>query len=110
MCLNVVLCFHFSVAIEIVQSSIKAQQLLSKGRRVFPHQGSVKCVQTSCRMSIPGLPSSRHEDKAPASPKVLRDKKAVPDADPPSIENINQLYQFFDNRSISVFFIHAVLS
>ncbi|KAL9459647.1 hypothetical protein AB3S75_002950 [Citrus x aurantiifolia] len=87
------------VKTEIVQSSIKAQQLLSKGRRVFPHQGSVKFVQTSCRMSIPGLPSSRHEDKAPASPKVLRDKKAVPDADPPSIEDINQLYHFFDNSA-----------
>ncbi|KAJ4715225.1 NAD-dependent protein deacylase [Melia azedarach] len=39
----------------------------------------------------------RNEQKAP--PKFLRDRKVVPDADPPSIEDINRLYQFFDNSA-----------
>lgn len=81
--------FSFLMFIDIVQSS--------RGRRLIPFKGSVKFVQTSCRLSIPGI-SPRNEQKAPSN--MLRDKKAVPYANPPSIKDVNLLYQFFDNRLI----------
>ncbi|KAK4264701.1 hypothetical protein QN277_025840 [Acacia crassicarpa] len=85
-----------SILTDIVQSSCKSWYLSRRGRRLISVKGSVKFVQTSCRLSVPGI-SPRNEGKTPSN--ILRDKKAVPDADPPSIRDVNLLYQFFDNST-----------
>ncbi|XP_028770235.1 NAD-dependent protein deacylase SRT2-like isoform X1 [Neltuma alba] len=85
-----------SILTDIVQSSCGSSYLSRRGRRVISFKGSVKFVQTSCRLSVPGI-SPRNEGKTCS--KTLRDKKAVPNADPPSIRDVNLLYQFFDNST-----------
>ena len=101
---NLTNCLHFLflMSIDIVQSSCKSWYLSRRGRRLISVKGSVKFVQTSCRLSVPGI-SPRNEGKTPSN--ILRDKKAVPDADPPTIRDVNLLYQFFDNRSIYTYFV-----
>ncbi|KAF4360644.1 hypothetical protein F8388_011279 [Cannabis sativa] len=77
----------------IIHSSCRNWQPFSWGRRVIPFQGSLKSVQTSCRISVPGISSQKEEIVAS---NFLRQKKLVPDAEPPSIQEVQQLYQFFD--------------
>ncbi|PPR80324.1 hypothetical protein GOBAR_AA40392 [Gossypium barbadense] len=46
---------------------------------------------TSCRISVPGVPV--RETQPPS------DKKVVPQADPPSAEDVNHLYQLIDQST-----------
>ncbi|KAJ0040078.1 hypothetical protein Pint_27432 [Pistacia integerrima] len=71
---------------------------LSRGKNVVYFPGTVRFVQTSCRLFVPGMPSRNLEvEKMPSN--FIRDKKVVPDADPPSIEDVNRLYHFFDQST-----------
>ncbi|XP_042975716.1 NAD-dependent protein deacylase SRT2 isoform X2 [Carya illinoinensis] len=80
----------------VVQSRSKKWQSPSGGRRVILFQCPVKSVQTSCRVSIPVTSPGREEKM---STNFLRDKKLVPDSDPPSINDVKLLYQFFDQST-----------
>ncbi|PON32609.1 Sirtuin family, partial [Parasponia andersonii] len=54
---------------------------------------SLKSIKTSCRISVPRSLSQK-EEKAPSN--FLRQKKLVPDAEPPSMPEVELLYRFFD--------------
>ena len=86
-----------STVIGFFKSSGRNNWLSLSGRRrlVVPFQGSFKSVQTLCRISVPGNSSSK-EEKVTAN--LLRPKKMVPDAEPPSLEDVKLLYRFFDQR------------
>lgn len=65
--------------------------MMPKFRLVCPN--NVRHVQTTCRISAPRI-SSTAKDKA--SSNFLRDKKTIPDSDPPSVKDMNILYELFE--------------
>ncbi|KAJ8625438.1 hypothetical protein MRB53_033968 [Persea americana] len=67
--------------------------LSQKTRASVSLQGSAKQVQ-ACTHYITGT-TSKNQDKA--SLNFLRDKKILPDSDPPSGDDVNLLYQFIDH-------------
>lgn len=82
------------------------QPLRSKANLVMLFKGYRRFVRTTCRVSIPGG-SLGNELKAP--PRFLRDKKIVPDADPPHKEDIHKLYQLFEQRYHLLFSIYIYI-
>ncbi|KAH1038313.1 hypothetical protein J1N35_040056 [Gossypium stocksii] len=84
----------------------KFRQLFSTRRRIRFFQGSIKFLQTSCRISVPGVPV--REAQPPSN--FLKDKKVVPQADPPSAEDINHLYQLIDQSTKLVVLTGAGIS
>ncbi|XP_022750897.1 NAD-dependent protein deacylase SRT2 isoform X3 [Durio zibethinus] len=95
-----------SLYLYILQPSCKFQQPVSQGKRVTFPQGLVKFVQTSCRISVPWV--SARKTQAPS--KFLKDKKMVPEADPPSTEDVNLLYQLFEQSNKLVVLTGAGIS
>eukprot|EP00268_Persea_americana_P051166 TRINITY_DN5628_c0_g1_i9.p1 TRINITY_DN5628_c0_g1~~TRINITY_DN5628_c0_g1_i9.p1 ORF type:complete len:164 (-),score=15.02 TRINITY_DN5628_c0_g1_i9:111-602(-) len=67
--------------------------LSQKTRASVSLQGSAKQVQ-ACTHYITGT-TSKNQDKA--SLNFLRDKKILPDSDPPSGDDVNLLYQFINH-------------
>ncbi|XP_007048490.2 PREDICTED: NAD-dependent protein deacylase SRT2 isoform X2 [Theobroma cacao] len=92
---------------DILQSSGNFQQSVSQGRRVISSHVSVKFVQTSCHISVPRVSVGR-ETQVPS--KFLKDRKMVPNADPPSIEDVSRLYQLFDQSTKLVVLTGAGIS
>ncbi|KAL7593304.1 hypothetical protein Lser_V15G35235 [Lactuca serriola] len=57
-------------------------------------RGSVKHIQTVCRITVPG--SSLETVVNPSSnSNLLKDRKVVPDSDPPTTKDVDLLYEFF---------------
>ncbi|XP_039157838.1 NAD-dependent protein deacylase SRT2-like [Eucalyptus grandis] len=61
------------------------------GRVIF-----ARSVRINACISVPGV-SSGNPAKAP--PKFSRDKKMVPDSDPPSLKDTDSLHRFFESKS-----------
>ncbi|GKV10967.1 hypothetical protein SLEP1_g22262 [Rubroshorea leprosula] len=96
-----------SLLSDIFPQSAKYQQSLSRGRKRISFQGFMKFVQTSCQISVPGVPVSGQAEKPM---KFMRDKKVVPEADPPSNEDVIWLYQFLCQSSKLVVLTGAGMS
>ncbi|KAL8473454.1 hypothetical protein ACS0TY_030330 [Phlomoides rotata] len=74
--------------------------------RFISSQGSLRLVQSKYRITPTG--ASMENKDLPSD--FLRHKKMVPSADPPKVEDINILYQFFDRSSKLVVLTGAGIS
>lgn len=76
-------------------------------KKFIPFKGYVKLVQTTARISFPKI-SSDIKDKAPTN--LLSHKEMVPYSDPPSMEDVESLYEFFDKSTKLVVLTGAGMS
>ncbi|XP_027179590.1 NAD-dependent protein deacylase SRT2 isoform X3 [Coffea eugenioides] len=89
-----------------IQSTCKNSKSLGRVGRILSFQGSSKHVQTACRISFPRA-TLESKEKASSS---LRKKMIIPDSDPPSVQDVNILYQFFHRSSNLVVLTGAGIS
>ncbi|KAH1245879.1 NAD-dependent protein deacylase SRT2 [Glycine max] len=86
----------YSIFIDIVQPRSGHSHLAKRGGRLISCKVCARLVHTMCRISVPGtLP--RTDGKT--STNISRDKKTVPEADPPSIKDVQLLYEFLDRST-----------
>lgn len=89
------------------QSSNPMGKWFSGVKKFIPFEGYVKSVKTAARISFPKI-SSDYKDKEPSN--FLSHKKMVPYSEPPSMEDVESLYEFFDRSTKLVVLTGAGMS
>lgn len=79
----------------------------SCSKSALSFHGSAKSVQTTCRVTVPGTSSTTEQE---LSSNILKDRLLIPDSDPPSINDVELLYQFFDQSTKLVVLTGAGIS
>ncbi|XP_019708207.1 NAD-dependent protein deacylase SRT2 isoform X2 [Elaeis guineensis] len=78
-----------------MQSSLKYDLVCSRTRKGLPFQFSIRQLLAKCSHSTS---QTTAKDQNKSYLQFLREKKIVPESDPPSTKDVNLLYQFFDQR------------
>ncbi|CAJ2641472.1 unnamed protein product [Trifolium pratense] len=85
-----------TIITDIARPRTQNWNLATRGGSLVSFKGCARFVQTSCRISAPGTVPINHEK---LQSNVSRDRKVVPDADPPSTKDVGLLYQFFEQST-----------
>jgi len=81
-----------------IDASTSSSQLcipLNKAGNIKLFRRHSRSLETKCSMSVPGISPAGKESETLI---YIRDDKTVPYAPPPSVKDIDLLYQFFDRR------------